>query len=280
MGKRIESSSLVHILVCLILVAGCSQSDVVSKAKLVTHPTSTSDDPEPVVPTSKPPAKIQSTSASSKNATPVSLADFRRKLIREPEYESDPQYCVLAFGANGEQTMWLVLDGFSIYADLNGNGDLSDDGEPLTPFNERTLSVDYQDGDYEPINLASGKELLLGYFRSDQGPFKQTVKLISDGIVEQYAGWQPIFSPTAEEAKIFHFGGKFEPLALRKKQVQLSGTEQELNVAFAVNNPRGNARTLLSIEFVPQDVTPVLEIEWPTNGSSPLRSQVKLTERC
>lgn len=218
--------------------------------------------------------------AAKRSELAVGLADFEYKIHREPKYTSKPKYCLFVFEDPSEQMMWLVLDGKSIYADRNGNGDLTDDGEPLKPINERTLNSSYRDGGYEPIQLASGKELVLGYFQTDEEPVKQTVKLVSDNVVQQYAGWKPIFSSTPEESKRFHFGGKYEPRPLREKQIKLSGTEEKLNVAFVVNGPGKDARTLLSIDCVPADIVPMLEIEWPTNSSNPLRSQVKLTERC
>src|SRR5205823_12539815 len=50
--------------------------------------------------------------------------------LKEPVYKSKaPRYCLLVFGPNPSQKIWLVLDGDMLYADRNGNGDLTDVGE-------------------------------------------------------------------------------------------------------------------------------------------------------
>jgi hypothetical protein len=72
---------------------------------------------------------------------PGELADLEaieRKILKEPVYVSPkPLYCLVVFGPSAEVTMWLVLDstestsdGYDVlYADLDGNGDLTDAGE-------------------------------------------------------------------------------------------------------------------------------------------------------
>jgi len=260
MHGPIESQSWKLALFLLLAVVGCTNS----ANKSIQLDSSLNDATSRVTPTGEVAGLI--------------IEDYQ--IHREPKYASVPQYCLFSFGDPAQQLIWLVLDGDSIYVDRNGNGDLTDDGEPLEPINERVLNSNYRDGDYEPIELVSGKELVLGYYQTSEDPIKQTVKLALDDTAQQYAGWKPIFSPSPLESKVFQFGGKYTPRALRKKQIKLSGTEEKLNVAFVINGPGKDARTSLSIHCVPADVFPVLEVEWPTNGSGPLRSQVKLTERC
>jgi hypothetical protein len=66
------------------------------------------------------------------------LGKIERTILREPAYvASRPLYGLLIIGASGKMRTWLVLDKSKadgdtydvLYADLNGNGDLTESGE-------------------------------------------------------------------------------------------------------------------------------------------------------
>jgi hypothetical protein len=64
----------------------------------------------------------------------VDLANIDRSIRKEPIYESqNPQYCLLVFGPEAKVRVWLVLDGDVLYVDRNGNGDLTEPGERISP---------------------------------------------------------------------------------------------------------------------------------------------------
>jgi hypothetical protein len=51
----------------------------------------------------------------------------RREIVKQPVYKSStPLYALLVFGKKADRTMWVVIDGDTLYADRNGNGDLTD----------------------------------------------------------------------------------------------------------------------------------------------------------
>jgi hypothetical protein len=51
----------------------------------------------------------------------------RREIVKQPVYTSKtPLYALLVFGKKADRTMWVVIDGDMLYADRNGNGDLTD----------------------------------------------------------------------------------------------------------------------------------------------------------
>jgi hypothetical protein len=53
------------------------------------------------------------------------LAKIDRVIRKEPAYKSKPKYCLLVFGPEVKERVWLVLDGDTLYVDKNGNGDLT-----------------------------------------------------------------------------------------------------------------------------------------------------------
>src|SRR5262249_28305053 len=48
-----------------------------------------------------------------------------RTLGKEPAYRAKPKYCLAVFGPEARTRVWLVLDGDVLYADRNGDGDLT-----------------------------------------------------------------------------------------------------------------------------------------------------------
>jgi hypothetical protein len=61
------------------------------------------------------------------------LSEIDRTVAKEPAYKGKPKYCLLVFGPEAKTRVWLVLDGDTLYADRNGNGDLTEEGERLVP---------------------------------------------------------------------------------------------------------------------------------------------------
>src|SRR5262249_45588108 len=68
-------------------------------------------------------------SGASASAWAADLTKIDRTIAKEPAYKSKPKYCLLVFGPAAKTRVWLVLDGDVLYADRNGNGDLTEPGE-------------------------------------------------------------------------------------------------------------------------------------------------------
>ena len=69
-------------------------------------------------------------------ATPLAAlanpANIDRTIHKEPAYKTkDPRYGLLLFGPEGNDRVWLVQDGDTLYVDRNGNGDLTEPGEKI-----------------------------------------------------------------------------------------------------------------------------------------------------
>jgi hypothetical protein len=74
----------------------------------------------------KPPA----TRREAPDAGAPDLARIDRRIGKEPRYVSKtPRYCLLVFGPQARDRVWLVLDGDTLYVDRNGNGDLTEEGK-------------------------------------------------------------------------------------------------------------------------------------------------------
>jgi hypothetical protein len=69
--------------------------------------------------------------------TAADLASIDRTIRKEPAYAGKPRYCLLVFGPEARDHVWLVHDGDTLYVDRNGDGDLTESGEKVTVPNDR-----------------------------------------------------------------------------------------------------------------------------------------------
>jgi hypothetical protein len=71
-------------------------------------------------------------SAWATNQAPADPPTIDRSIGKEPVYQTKtPKYCLLAFGPEGKDRVWLVLDGNTLFVDRNGNGDLTEPGKKV-----------------------------------------------------------------------------------------------------------------------------------------------------
>jgi hypothetical protein len=155
-------------------------------------------------------------------------ADFTkidRTIAKEPAYQSKPKYCLLVFGPEAKTRVWLVLDGDTLYADRNGNGDLTEKGERFVagPVTNGYKGRVWQVGD---VAAPGGKVLYTGLTVSDiagvvdstfqsrglgisvKVPLGSTRALQSAGsAVHPAEGYNLRFADRPQDAPVIHFGG-------------------------------------------------------------------------
>jgi hypothetical protein len=141
------------------------------------------------------------------------LSKIERTIGKEPAYQGKPKYCLVVLGPEARTRVWLVLDGDVLYADRNGDGDLTARDERIPKTFERNVPV-------FPVGTISG--------RDGRNAFSLRVEVRREFESEdkRYVVWcQPEygkgftqrtdgvfrFADKPEEAPIVHFGG---PLTL------------------------------------------------------------------
>jgi hypothetical protein len=72
-------------------------------------------------------------------AVAADLGKVERGIGREPKYKAPPKYCLLVFGPEAKERVWLVQDGDTLYVDRNGNGDLTEAGKKIAANTEKNL---------------------------------------------------------------------------------------------------------------------------------------------
>jgi hypothetical protein len=159
------------------------------------------------------------------------LAKARRALTAEPEYQGKPRYLLMAMGQPITRSVWIVLDGTTLYVDRDGDGRLDGTKERFEPRIEKQKdsfvaeSHEYDVGglpatDHSPaypgltlsLNLwnldhagtgdvARAMEVL----RRDPKLCNPTVTLQREGRPKQFAMTE--FAASQAEANVLHFDG-------------------------------------------------------------------------
>src|SRR5262245_38320793 len=146
---------------------------------------------------------------------PVQAADLSkidRTIGKEPAYQSKPKYCLLVFGPEAKTRVWLVLDGDVLYADRNGDGDLTGKDERF-PKESLTRGVVFQVG---TIPARHGGDPFSLEVRVKLGVDTEDTYTIwcwpqkGKGLLQRTDGVL-LFADWPEEAPVVHFGG---PLTL------------------------------------------------------------------
>jgi hypothetical protein len=65
------------------------------------------------------------------SAAAADLKAVDRTVRNEPTYAGQPRYCLLVFGPEAKDRVWLVHDGDTLYVDRNGDGDLTEPGKAV-----------------------------------------------------------------------------------------------------------------------------------------------------
>jgi hypothetical protein len=64
--------------------------------------------------------------AACGSAYAADLSRIDRTIKKEPKYAGQPRYCLLVFGREAKDRVWIVQDKDTLYVDRNGNGDLTE----------------------------------------------------------------------------------------------------------------------------------------------------------
>jgi hypothetical protein len=136
-----------------------------------------------------------------------SFTKIERKITKEPVYQKTPKYCLVVFGAEAKTRIWVVVDGDTLYADLNGNRDLTEKAEQFKegkdPYGH---GHSWQLGDIvDGEKKFKHTEFTIHNFNDYE--FRIGVDAAYEGIPSLYGFAQLKFGSKPANAPIVHFGG-------------------------------------------------------------------------
>jgi hypothetical protein len=229
-------------------------------------------------------------------ATATDLDKIERRLVKEPKYQSKPEYVLAVFGLEGRHKLWLVLDGRTLYVDRNGNGDLTEANERIQA---EAQNIEFQRTFEVGEVRASEGTLLAGNLsvmvhEEGKGTYWE-IRVDKPGLTQQQ--WSSTIHDvgTTAKAQIVHFDGPRSILldSINRHHMDMPRSTRihgalrrgKINQVYGIVQtpctPEGIV-VLAHFTFNPQKVHPVAEIEFPNRepGGAPIRQRVELTIRC
>lgn len=244
------------------------------------------------------------------------LSSIERKIAKEPKYASDsPRYALMVLGEKMTKRVWLVWDGDVLYADLNGNGDLTEEGEKISKmeFGEYTPpdgSVDFQiqeirDGELVHRDLYVSAEPA-GRLAESTAEFKTLLKRNPKAYSYRIGGsieapgnpgtgverrklmlaWVDDqgalqFADRPTDAPIVHFGGK-RKLGIFGEYELIAGRSKEVSVGVGTPGIGPGSMAWQEYNDIPKGTPVMADIRYPkaTQEAKPIPQMQSMTDRC
>jgi len=214
-----------------------------------------------------------------------------RTLQREPDYNGKPRYALVVYGETSDRRVWLVEDGKQLYVDRNENGDLTDDGPPLSITKERKFYSNVSqipdfDADYAPFDLSSidGESLAgLTLHRSRRyGRDQTSLSITVDGWRMMHSSPNSFWGNSPGTAPVVRLSEKLSPRLLRATKYEIGQKPEQLAIGFVSSKTTPDAPTIwMGIEGLPREFPVVVRIQWPTASETErIETSHRLTERC
>jgi hypothetical protein len=212
--------------------------------------------------------------------TAVDLTRIDRKIAREPAYRTKPKYCLLVFGAEARQKVWLVLDGEVLYVDRNGNGDLTEKGKRFAlRRDDRAGYPAFLDCDVGDIVSPDGKmrhtKLLVRYAAPDLFLVSVRAAFANPRAPHLNGTAYPLFADRAKDAPIVHFGGA---LTMRLSFATCDGERSD--ICARVGTPGVGKGSFVDYSVAVLQFTqaePGVEVAYPGEKGGTMREKGKLT---
>jgi hypothetical protein len=251
-------------------------------------------------------------------AAPAAAADLSkidRTIRKEPAYAGKPRYCLLVFGPEAKDRVWLVHDGETLYVDRNGNGDLTEPGKKVgVKKDSKANGLTFEAGDLT-VGGKVHKSLFVWFLPlkkwadnpalADIGVIRDALKadpaaVVADvsldvesarfkgpglgGRIEQQAGFYDLtgvltFGDKPADAPVIHFDGPLTVTFYGEVPTLRLGRESDLVLMVGTPGHGGGTFTMLHYQdTIPPALRPTVAIRWP--GEPPTRELIELKERC
>jgi hypothetical protein len=238
------------------------------------------------------------------NAADLSKVD--RTIQKEPAYKGKPKYCLLVFGPQAKEKVWLVLDGDTLFVDRNGNGDLTEEGKRIAapalrpganPFctRERSIHVGAVSvGGLTHTDLAVSQMEFRRTMPGWQEDMDSVWRQVPDGVVYEVSvnldpkcydrfgdavgrrvkhlafvdrNGRLAFADRPQGAPVIHFGGQLTLHVRPGEKLQRGKGPETVNLWLGTAGFGPGTFAIMWYDLVPQDVHPVLEVRFSAKDS-------------
>jgi hypothetical protein len=247
---------------------------------------------------------------------PADLTKVPRSIAREPAYQGQPRYCLLAFGPDARARVWLVQDGNTLYVDRDGDGDLTEPGERVDAAGAGKADrlVSFAAGDVRAGGRTHTKltvtrmQATREYVRpgrewdrvkaANPDPVIWAVRVTAERDPVEGEDGLPkaigyvangdglgflLFADRPADAPVIHFNGRWTLGLQDINQRIVLGKPQDLQIG--VGTPGVGPGTFAFVLYpglIPEDAYPVADIRFPAEspGGPPVTAHIVLKRRC
>ena len=175
--------------------------------------------------------------AGTTPAREFDLSTIERTIAQQPRWHTEaPRFAL--FVVSPEKKVWFVVDGDDLYADLNGNGNLAEEGEKLPRLElsreERAATRNYSKWQIPDLTDAEGRVVVAGLSIAPDGnrPNLPGAMIAYFKVPDrQRAFVRPIFAGSPEEAPIVYPNGPGRLRAHTKRMLFLSRGDDGVKTA-------------------------------------------------
>jgi len=246
-------------------------------------------------------------------AAAADLAQTDRTIRKEPTYQSKPKYCLLVFGVEAKTRVWLVQDGYVLYVDRNGNGDLTEKDKRVERNSTNAANSSFAAGDIKdgslthtglsvtqfvasPAMIGDAKEFdrikkanpqpLIWWVHvtaerslDDTRPLPKHIKYVINGDGLGYL----LFGDRPQDAPIIHLNGPWTLGLQDIKQHLTVGEKSNLQLGVGTQGVGpGTFSFVLYPNTIPDKVYPEATVTFPAKGANAKPHTEKFTfmKRC
>jgi hypothetical protein len=241
------------------------------------------------------------------------LTKIDRTIPKEPGYQTKPVYCLLVFGPEAKERVWLVIDGDVLYVDRNGDGDLTEKDKKVPAIRikdyrlfragivkpgereyfELTVSRDRLSEGAAPLQPEHYRQLLrkdpaasgYGVGVGVDNPMEGKKKSDERSIIGQSASCDSHgflqFGDSPQEAPIVHFGGPWS-IDLHHRPNIMAGNAFDLQAGVGTPGLGAGTFAFIVTTPIPPAAHPRVDFEFPAKapGDKSVRMQCELLQRC
>lgn len=244
------------------------------------------------------------------------LASVERTIAKEPSYETAaPKYALLVFGEKLTTKVWLVLDGDVLYADLNGNGDLTESSEKIAKTDLGNKLVIDGTLHFDVKEIREGELTHRGFYLTVQPAkrlpapvleFRRLIEKEASAVAYRIGGqlqmadargtgvdgrkkvlaWSDAqgalqFANKAEDAPVIHLGGK-PKLALSGEHELVIGRAKDISLGIGAKGLGAGSTAWIESNEIPKGIPLLVEAAFSSSSSeasAPLQVNASVADR-
>ena len=219
------------------------------------------------------------------------LAKIEREIIEEPKYDTnEPLYALLVIGPQRNLQVWMVMDGFTLYADKNRDGKIDANSEKFEVARDNTSPTAFEKFTVSDGTVEYKVEVGLwdwDFGKAEYADASQSISVDSpDGM--RFIAWGDHhcalkFQPSIKNAPVVYIGGPLQMgFEVRTPFDRAKDETYEISAAVGTFGVGEGSFSNLIYSCIPESLEPRVTVSIPskTEGEPPTVIETTLDHRC